>query len=137
LQSPRLQGSDVREVQERLWELGYREVGEIDGIFGLQTDAAMRHFQAANRLEVDGIIGPLTYQLLRSGDAIPLLDPAPYPGSELSADSPSHICDEHLPQEQLARLGYIEPGSEEWSSNTYGLLTAEAVRQFQATNLLP
>jgi peptidoglycan hydrolase-like protein with peptidoglycan-binding domain len=34
----------VREVQERLWELGYREVGEIDGIFDLQTDAAVRHF---------------------------------------------------------------------------------------------
>jgi len=62
--SPRLQGQDVLILQQRLFELGYTEVGELDGIFGPLTQAAVKRFQAEHGLVVDGIVGPLTWAKL-------------------------------------------------------------------------
>ena len=39
--------------------------GALDGIFGFGTEAAVRRFQYANRLPVDGIVGNQTWQLLK------------------------------------------------------------------------
>lgn len=64
LQDPRLDGDDVWLVQQRLADLGYSQVGVIDGIFGRATDAAVRAFQQQQRLEVDGIVGPQTWASL-------------------------------------------------------------------------
>ncbi|MGE5543607.1 MAG: L,D-transpeptidase family protein [Bacillota bacterium] len=50
-------------VQRRLKELGYKL--EADGIFGSATEQAVRSFQKANSLLVDGIVGPDTYQALQ------------------------------------------------------------------------
>lgn len=52
-------GSEVREIQTRLNEWGYYN-GEIDGIYGSRTVAAVRQFQRSNGLTVDGIAGDST-----------------------------------------------------------------------------
>lgn len=52
-------GSDVKTLQKKLKKLGYY-TGSIDGDFGSMTDAAVRKFQKACKLTVDGIVGPKT-----------------------------------------------------------------------------
>ena len=69
LQSPYLQGSDVRTLQQRLLELGYSEVGTADSIFGPSTVEAVKLFQTNNNLTVDGAVGMLTWTKLLGPDA--------------------------------------------------------------------
>jgi hypothetical protein len=64
LTTPRAQGSAVEELQRRLAELGYQP-GPVDGIFGPQTEEAVRSFQRLNGGSADGIVGPLTWAALR------------------------------------------------------------------------
>ena len=52
-------GSQVKILQERLNSLGYN-AGKADGIFGSKTRSAVMAFQKANKLTVDGIVGPAT-----------------------------------------------------------------------------
>ncbi len=69
LERPRMSGPDIRAVQRRLLNLGYAEVGQIDGVFGPETEVAVKNFQSANQLDVDGIVGPQTWEKL-FGDAV-------------------------------------------------------------------
>jgi hypothetical protein len=65
LASPRKSGAVVKYVQKRLIDLGY-SVGAAgtDGIYGVGTDAAVRKFQHAKGLEVDGWVGKDTWKAL-------------------------------------------------------------------------
>lgn len=54
------QGDDVRQVQEKLIAAGFPVQGGADGKFGQHTEDAVRAFQAAKGLNVDGAVGPNT-----------------------------------------------------------------------------
>ncbi len=56
-------GTTVRTVQEKLKNWGYY-TGSVDGQFGSQTEAAVKQFQSANGLTVDGVVGPRTFAAL-------------------------------------------------------------------------
>jgi N-acetylmuramoyl-L-alanine amidase len=56
-------GDDVRDLQERLLELGY-DLGRADGIFGRRTAGALASFQREVGLHADGICGPQTMAAL-------------------------------------------------------------------------
>jgi cell wall-associated NlpC family hydrolase len=58
-------GEDVRWVQRRLQVHGI-DPGPADGVFGPRTDAAVRAFQRAKGLQVDGIVGPHTTKALQN-----------------------------------------------------------------------
>lgn len=52
-------GDEVTQIQTKLKRWGYYN-GNIDGIYGSQTQEAVRYFQRKNGLTVDGIAGPKT-----------------------------------------------------------------------------
>ncbi len=58
LANPFTRGDDVRLVQQAIIRAGFLLVA--DGVFGPDTDRAVRQFQASRRLTVDGIVGSQT-----------------------------------------------------------------------------
>jgi len=58
-----ISGDDVRALQQRLAGLGFH-FDRIDGIFGPQTDRALREFQRSVGVSSDGTCGPETYRAL-------------------------------------------------------------------------
>jgi N-acetylmuramoyl-L-alanine amidase len=63
LRRPMLRGDDVADLQRRLGGMGF-DAGRVDGIFGPNTEAALREFQRNTGLTVDGVCGPATYQAM-------------------------------------------------------------------------
>ena len=61
--------TENKHIQERLKYYGYY-TGKIDGIYGSGTIAAVKAFQRANGLKVDGAVGPLTLAKLDSNNAV-------------------------------------------------------------------
>lgn len=59
-------GEDVTSLQELLKNNGYADL-EVDGIFGSQTQAAVKDYQQKNGLAVDGIVGTNTWGALTGG----------------------------------------------------------------------
>jgi uncharacterized protein (TIGR02594 family) len=54
----------VAEIQQALTTLGYKP-GPVDGAWGRKAIAAVKAFQRMHRLEVDGIVGPITRAALK------------------------------------------------------------------------
>lgn len=53
----------VRDIQRCLKNAGFYS-GKIDGVKGKQTKRAIKDFQEANGLKVDGVVGPKTWSVL-------------------------------------------------------------------------
>ena len=62
-----MKGDDVKELQQVLIKLGYQlpKYG-ADGDYGTETINAVKEFQTKNKLTVDGIFGPKSYNVLKS-----------------------------------------------------------------------
>lgn len=69
-------GDEIKAVQAELKALGYK-VGKVDGIFGKNTQDAVKLFQARNGMTVDGKVGQRTLDRLFSADAVPAEGAAP------------------------------------------------------------
>lgn len=63
LKNPPMRGDDIQVLQERLNALGF-DAGREDGIFGRDTDMAIRGFQREYGVLEDGIFGPATHAAL-------------------------------------------------------------------------
>jgi peptidoglycan hydrolase-like protein with peptidoglycan-binding domain len=115
-------GEAVRDIQHRLTELGHRvDPAELEGEFGPSTQDAVRSFQAARRLPVDGIVGADTWNQLveagyRLGDRTLYLRSPAFRGDDVRAL-----------QRMLNALGF-DAGKED---GILGRHTADAVMEFQ------
>jgi peptidoglycan hydrolase-like protein with peptidoglycan-binding domain len=108
----------VKALQRQLAALGF-DPGPIDGRFGPRTTDAVRYLQETSGLEPDGIVGPLTTEVLSQS--------AHEPPSDERARRVQTL------QRQLGWLGF-EPGP---TDGQYGPLTTGAVKRFQKANDLP
>jgi len=123
------EGPAVVTVQNQLRKLGYYK-GIVDGKFGYATYMAVRAFQAANGLAVDGIVGPLTWDALTSGLPVPTIPkPAPAPLRVQLNDKGAIVSQI---QQKLVDLKY-NPGKVD---GVFGYATYLAVRAFQGNNKL-
>ena len=92
-------GEEVRQIQTKLKRWGYYS-GNVDGIYGSQTQAAVRWFQSKNGLTVDGIAGKNTLAAMGI-----------FNSSNSSSSSSTNSSDLNL----LARLVYGEARGEPYT----------------------
>jgi N-acetylmuramoyl-L-alanine amidase len=59
LSDPAMRGDDVAHLQSQLSEMGFN-CGRVDGIFGADTEVAIKEFQKSVGVKVDGQCGPAT-----------------------------------------------------------------------------
>ena len=118
-------GETVKYIQNKLINKGYF-LGRTgaDGIFGFQTEKAVRQFQIDSNLSADGIIGPLTWEKLEDPT---IVISSSYPGNIIGmgarGDNVLKI------QRELIRRGYNVPGG---ADGQYGSGCRETVKKFQS-----
>lgn len=66
-----MSGELVRKIQQALINQGYLKITKATNYFGTKTDAAVREFQKAKGLKVDGKVGKSTYDALFAQAATP------------------------------------------------------------------
>jgi len=108
-------GPVVVEIQTLLAERGFSP-GFIDGIYGSLTARAVRSFQAAAGIGVDGVVGTQTLDALNRNVSRVVI-------AQRGDHGPSVVEIQNL----LAAAGFSPGPVDGW----YGVLTAEAVRSFQ------
>ena len=79
---------EIQDAQRKLQELDLYD-GEIDGINGVGTKAAIKEFQRLSGLTVDGILGPITKKALSKGTNSYLTDDIEQPSQESNVTSNS------------------------------------------------
>ncbi len=63
LTDPMMKSSQILDAQKKLQSLGFYK-GNLDSIFGKQTQSAVKKFQQEKGIASDGIVGPDTYEKL-------------------------------------------------------------------------
>lgn len=113
-------GSDVKRIQNRLYELGYLPTSDtVNGTFDEQTEKAVIKLQEMNQLIADGKVGSQTLNLLYSEDIKP---------NYLSYGEKNEVV--LASQKRLKELGYLTTSPD----GNYGTDTVHAVKQFQSRN---
>lgn len=125
------EGQAVKILQERLRIAGYY-YGKSTGIFGPITEEAVKRFQQAYNLRVDGVVGPATLQKLPPvGVGYGEETPKPAKNRDnLTVGDRGEVV--RVLQAQLIKAGYLQGEP----NGYYGPYTADAVRRFQADNYL-
>lgn len=128
-------GADVTRLQRLLLRAGINP-GPIDGIFGARTEAAVRSFQASQRLTVTGIVNVATWRALGVNcgvtppvPPVPPTPPTPPPTQtfcpvlRLGSTGPAVRLLQRLLQQEGVFSGPID--------GDFGVRTQRAVRDFQ------
>ncbi len=119
-------GTAVKELQQRLKELGYY-TNTCDSTYGDRTEEAVKAFQTKNGLTADGIAGPSTQKKLNSTSAIPAKEDTKDDSTLQKGDSGYAV---RKLQQRLKELGYYTNTCD----GDYGYRTVEAVKAFQKKN---
>ena len=134
------EGQAVRALQERLRIAGFY-YGNATGIFGPITEEAVKRFQRAYGLDVDGVVGAQTLTKLPTMSGVGLGVGGEAPKSMTIAATRRNkeflgFGDRGEPvrilQAQLIKAGYLKGRP----NGYFGAYTADAVKRFQGANYL-
>ncbi|MGZ0087203.1 C40 family peptidase [Caldibacillus thermoamylovorans] len=126
-------GSQVRELQQHLKQLGYFTYPNITGYYGEITAEAVRRFQRANGLSATGAVDSRTAGRLANAVKAKISPPtSERPALLLSIGSRGEEV--KRVQQKLKELGYFTNSD---ITGYYGPVTADAVRRFQQAAKLP
>lgn len=125
------EGPEVVALQRTLRQLGWRDV-IVDGKFGLYTDCALRQDQKRLGLRPDGLVGPITEQVLKT--AVPALGrtavsvrlPVTFRPQRDNLYAPSTTCNVTSFAMALNLLGVAEPPGKQLEDHLYELINSPA-----------
>ncbi len=106
----------IKDCQTALKRLGYITF-KPDGVMGKATVSAIKAFQQANGLTRDGALGPVTRDMILSGDA-----------QEMVMQLGDYGTDVKNMQTRLAKLNYLSSAN---ATGYFGEITEDAVKAFQ------
>jgi peptidoglycan hydrolase-like protein with peptidoglycan-binding domain len=130
-------GDAVRQLQQRLIDLGIAVSGGADGAFGPGTAAAVKQFQASKGYAKTGAVNAATAAALGASSA------APAPAAPAAAPAPAAAAGLKMGargdavkqlQQQLIAAGFSMVGG---ADGVFGALTANALGSFQQSVGLP
>jgi len=126
-------GDVVLRLQSRLQELGYY-TSRLDGVYLTDDIEAVRAFQRANGLKVDGKAGYDTQSCLYSDSAVSAIigEPDEEQAQTVKLQFGNEGSDVANLQERLIKLGYLSGSAD----GKYGKNTKAAVKEFQKKNNL-
>ena len=101
-------GSDVKKLQEQLNGAGYKL--DTDGVYGQQTANAVKQYQKANGLSVDGIVGDQTWGKLNGG-GMTAPESMPAPETPKATTNLGNSYDPTMMTGNMADLNAIEGGA--------------------------
>ena len=137
------QGEAVRQLQQRLIDIGIPVNGGADGVFGPGTTAAVKEFQGRQGYSKTGVVNAATVVALGAATtAATPAAPAPAPATT-PATNPSSMSGLKMGargdavkqlQQQLIAAGFPMVGG---ADGVFGALTANALGSFQQSNGLP
>lgn len=96
-------GEEVKKLQEALNNLTPKQV-IVDGIFGKETDIAVRTLQLSKGLEIDGIVGAKTWEIV--DEVLQELESKKVKWWRVQASANRNIEYAKADQEKLKKLGY-------------------------------
>ncbi|MGC4101203.1 peptidoglycan-binding protein [Ferruginibacter sp.] len=118
-------GSDVASLQKMLFDLNYNI--RVNGIFGTDTEAAVKEFQQKNKLQVTGIVSPEVAGAIAEEHSLPKV-----PGKKFSTGSYLRKGDSGtavlLVQQALNAKGIVPKIDED---GVFGSNTLKSVKTFQ------
>jgi peptidoglycan hydrolase-like protein with peptidoglycan-binding domain len=106
----------IEDCQAALKKLGYITF-KPDGVMGKATVSAIKAFQQKNGLTRDGALGPVTRDMILSGEA-----------QEMVMQLGDYGTDVKNMQARLAKLNYLSSAN---ATGYFGEITADAVKAFQ------
>ena len=142
---------DVRVMQEALISLGFLK-GTADGIFGINTENAVRRFQKKNKLVADGLAGEKTRTMIlsqagqkKTSSGAKEESPKSSPQAAAASSSAASSGEKYATlrqgskgervrslQQALISLGYLSGKAD----GVYGSQTRKAVKSFQKSKKL-
>ena len=115
-------GDDVKRLQRVFARTKVLGPDSVNGVFGAQTDQAVRDFQQSNGLVVDGVVGPITWSHVH-----PYREASP----TLQAGSLGPVV---AMLQNVLKTGFGYNGA---IDGIFGPVTEAVVRQYQTNSSLP